>query len=207
MERFTNKQLAIGVWGIAGFNFILSTVVTFLVSHTIAALSLVTGLLSMVILVALGYAIYRDKNDKTTFIIMIVFGVLSLNLSIAVLFIMVLLRRGTIKTKNLQQTREKIRRLWYLPVIISGIGIIISFIFTMSSAPASSVPAYNILGTIVPGILTTIFILILSHWMIVRLGDVNKNDETAAYYKDLLERNVITQDEYDQKTAELEGGK
>jgi hypothetical protein len=86
--KITNKKLAFIAWGIAAFYLLLA-----IYNAQFSSVNLITGLISVILQGILGYAIYRDQNDRFTFIVVIIFAVTSVSIPVALIIALMLIRK------------------------------------------------------------------------------------------------------------------
>ena len=88
--RISNKTLAIVAWLIAAFNLVQA-----IVNAQYDIINLIVGLISVALQALLGYAIYRDRNDKFTLIFIIVLTITSLSIPFVVNIALMLFIRSS----------------------------------------------------------------------------------------------------------------
>lgn len=195
--QITGKKLAYATWAIAAIYLINA-----LVNAGSGAVWVITQLAAIVLQCFLGYAMFREKNDKVTMVIVIIFAVLSFSIPVGILVVLMLCRRYAKKINFVQ-------KCWFVPAAISGIVSIVNLVRVLEYA--SYYPAGRLLLTVLIYIVNILTYLILGYWLVKELDIVDKGTRIkasqTAYFDDLLSRGVITKEEYDEKISSIKEGK
>lgn len=88
-------------------------------------INLITGHISVVLQAILGYAIYRDRNDKFTFVV-IIFAVTSLSIPVVLIIALMLVRKYAKKSDWTPKCR-------FVPTAVSGLFSLFNLIRVASS--------------------------------------------------------------------------
>ena len=203
--KLSNKTLAFATWGVSLF-YLLQAIC----NSQFSMVNLITGLISVILQVILGFAIYRDRNDKFTFVVIIIFAATSLSIPVALIIALMLVRKYAKKN-------DWATKCWFVPATVSALFSLINFIRVASSFEymiewyGALYPIMTILGYLV----NILNFLVLGYWLIKSLdirtkAQINEgiNNEKAvnklAFYEDLRNRGVLSDSEFEAKKAEIE---
>ena len=142
----TSKKMAYGVWAICAFLMLVNIISVISMDVEPHVLSVLISLISYVLIALLGYTIYRDRNDRLTMITVILVAIFTFDLGG---FVAVILRLVLRKNDS-----ENVRKLWFLPAVISAA---LSLIVGLS---------YITVLSAISMILTTLYCLIFGYWFI-----------------------------------------
>ncbi|MBQ7500444.1 MAG: SHOCT domain-containing protein [Clostridia bacterium] len=194
--NINSKKLAIGTWILAAALFLINAFVLGSYHHIVTLLS---SILSLILCGAIGFAMFRDKNDTVTAVIVVVYLILNASIPTIVLAVLVLCRRFV---KNL----AFIQKLWFVPALL---GVLLGII---TLTRIGSYYGTGGLGIIVlQALISSVIYLILGYWLIKVLDVVHKDtlvkQNQTSYLDDLLARGIITQEEYNEKVNKIKEGK
>ncbi len=89
--EISSKKLSYVAWAISAF-YLLNA----LLNIASGGIWVITQIIGVVLQCLLAYAMYRERNDKVTMIIVIIFAITSLSIPFAILMVLVLCRRYAI---------------------------------------------------------------------------------------------------------------
>lgn len=211
MNQSINKKLAIIEWILA---VVTLAVYVYLIYDFGFSSSYLMTLVGVIVMVFVGFAMNRGKNDKFTLVMIILLAITNMSIPILVLFVMLLISRKS------SEKRHNMQRVWFVPTIVAAVCSVISFIlmsttvsryfdYLMYNSPSSysSMHTKFVFATIVSIVISIVHVCVLSIWLLKEL-DVNIKDEgnkqaRIAYFDDLLQRGVITQSEYDKSINDV----
>ena len=190
--KLSNKTLAFTAWGITAF-YLLQAIF----NAQFSIRNLITGLISVVLQAILGYAIYRDRNDKFTFVVVIIFTVTNLSIPVALIIALMLVRKYAKKS-------DWAPKCWFVPAAVSGLFSLINLIEFMTKYYGALYHMMTILGYLV----NILNFLILGYWLVKSLDIRDKktvsHDSQLAYYADLHNQGILSDAEFEAKKAEIE---
>lgn len=196
--KLSNKTLAFTAWGITAF-YLLQAIF----NAQFSIINLITGLISVILQAILGYAILRDRNDKFTLVVVIIFAVTSLSIPVALIIALMLVRKYAKKS-------DWAPKCWFVPAVVSGLFSLINLINVSSSFEfmieyyGALYPIMTILGYLV----NILNFLILGYWLVKSLDIRDKKtvsyDSQLAYYADLHNQGILSDAEFEAKKAEIE---
>ena len=211
MEKITGKHLALGAW-------IVAAAMLFLNVRSIVSLSkegelsyyipyIISMVLAVVLQCVLGYAMYREKNDRFTVFVVLLYCFVDIMLPVlrnlrSLAFVIKNIVPGLIPPcvliaglflRRKADLGTKIQKNWFVPAVVY---------LVVAIARGSGIR----LGTII----YTVNYLILGFWLWSYLDVRNRagraqetKEGQRAYFEDLLKRGVISQQEYDEKIKHL----
>lgn len=205
MKKFTGKQLAIVVWVIAILRLIInykSLINT--ISDGLNFDSLLWGIsiiFGIVVQIIIGYAMFIEKNNIFTVITVLLFCLSDIFIPIArnlpywnqmgvsiiiksfihlipacILIVGLFLRRKSEKAASI------ISKYWFVPAVLELLCILLSGSISISSI-----------------VIGTVNYLVLGYWILYWL----KAYTDKAYYDNLLNNGIISQEEHDLKIGEI----
>ncbi len=196
--EISSKKLSYVAWAIAAF-YLLNA----LLNIASGGIWVITQIIGVVLQCLLAYAMYRERNDKVTMIIVIIFAITSLSIPVAILMVLVLCRRYAKKI-------EFVQKCWFVPAAIM---VILSFITIINMLSYSDYyTGGQIFLNVVAYIANIINYLILGYWLVksLEIVDVKTKKEFGTrqsqleYYTDLHNQGAISDVEFAKKKAEIE---
>ncbi|MCM1509061.1 MAG: hypothetical protein NC177_18275, partial [Ruminococcus flavefaciens] len=160
--NFTSKRLAYCAWAIATMSL-----VSIFFNRPTSVVYLILKLISIALQFVIGYAIFKNKNDKITMIVVILYAITNLSIPFGVLVVFMLLRRYAKKDKLVQNC-------WFVPAIVYGVLSIISLVSILKNV--SIYPAFNLFVIIISHIVNILNFVILGYWLLGKLTDINKDN-------------------------------
>ncbi len=199
--KLSNKILAFITWGIAIFylsQFIYYYTQEF--SNIIILIKLITVALQAI----LGFSIYRDRNDKFTFVVVIIFAVIGRSIPTAVIIALMCIRKFSHKS-------NWVLKCWFIPAAVSLLISLIDLITNVSLFETCIMydwilyPIITILGYAV----NLINFLVLGYWFvkcfnIVAKKTINHLDKKLAFYTNLHDQGVLSDIEFETIKDEIE---
>lgn len=142
-----NQKLAWGIWLTSFASIVLNAILYIMYPLAFGVVLIVTLLISLALQFLLGYNMYRGKNDTFTMVSIILIAIFNFNLAGFVAVAMRLILR-----KNRES--EKIRNLWYIPVLVAAVLGVINL-----SGGISVI-------TLVSVLISIVYYTIFSYWFI-----------------------------------------
>ncbi len=194
----TNKKLSIVAAIIAGLYLVNA-----FININSGIVFVITQLISVALQGILAYAMYRDRNDKFTMIVVIIFAIASLSIPVGIIVILMLCRRYGKKL-------ELAQKCWFVPAAVSALFSIFSIVNLIQYSDYYS--GGQIFMNLFMILINIVNYLVLGYWLVksldivdmkTRKSDASK-EQKLTYYSKLHDEGVISDAEFEQKKNEIE---
>lgn len=203
LERVSNKTLAYAAWGISAF-FLLQAIINACITNGSSTYYLLSGLITAVWQALLGYVIWRDRSDIFTLIIAMIYTAGNFSLPFVLIVALALVKKYARKN-------DWVVKCWFVPAAVAA------FLIIIKAALGNTIEAdgaFRLILTILGYLVSILNYLVLGYWALKslrmktqdRMAEAIANEEEAnqiAFYKDLHNRGVLSDSEFNTKVAEI----
>lgn len=199
--KLSNKILAFITWGIA--IFYLSQAIYYY-AQEFSDITILIKLITVALQAILGFSIYRNRNNKFTFAVVIIFAVIGRSIPTAIIIALMCIRKFSHKS-------NWVPKCWFIPAVVSLLFSLIDLIRSVSmfeffiKYDSMLYPIMAILGYGA----NLINFLVLGYWFvkcfnIVAKKTINHLDEKLAFYTNLHDQGVLSDIEFETIKDEIE---
>lgn len=161
---------------------------------------LAVNLITIVLYGIMAYAMYRERNDTFTMIVVIVYAVVQFNIPVAILL-------GLAICIRYNKMAEMATKMWFVPSAVFVVLRINTFVdaFKYGRGISFVLPVLTVL-------LPAMLYLILGYWLIRSLGIISvksrkkqaEKEREIEYYEQLYRDGVLTKEEFVAKKQSIE---